>query len=91
MPPTRFRIQHLAFDEESVQIGYYDPYVDMKAPGLVRLHTLVVTKGGDYDEEIQDVMDAIQYLLNDVGEDWENLPSPQQAQEQAAVEPDEED
>jgi hypothetical protein len=74
MPAIPFRIQHLAIDDQGLQIGYYDPDTDMKAPGLVKLHTLVVGRGMDYDDEIDAVLDAIIYLLNDVHEDWDTLP-----------------
>lgn len=74
MPPIKFTIQHLAIDEGSLQIGYYDQDADMKAPGLVKLHTLIVGRGMDYDDEIDAVMEAINYLINDVAEDWDSLP-----------------
>jgi hypothetical protein len=88
MPPTRYQIQHVAVDEGTLQIGYFDPNVDMKAPGLVRLHTLIVPKGDDYDDEIDAVLDALVYLLNDVAEDWDNLPAPRPL---AAMEGEQED
>jgi hypothetical protein len=81
MPATQYKIQTVAFDETGLQIGYYDPDTDVKAPGLVRLHTLIVPGGDDYDDEIQAVVDAVVYLLNDVGEDWEKLPGPPTDQE----------
>ena len=76
MPAIAYKIQTVAIDENGMQIGYYDPGVDVKAPGLVRLHTIIVPCEGDYDEEIQAVIDALIYLLNDVAEDWDRLPAP---------------
>jgi hypothetical protein len=76
MPARQYKVQHVAVDDEGLQIGYYDPDVDMKAPGMVRLHTLIVPRGYDYDDEIDAINDAIVYLLNDVGEDWTKLPAP---------------
>jgi hypothetical protein len=87
MPAIQYRIQHLAVDEDGLQIGYYNPDVDMKAPGMVRLHTLIVPRGYDYDDEIDAITDAIVYLLNDVGEDWDKLPAPGAPDDEAGEEP----
>lgn len=70
----RYRIQSVAIVEDGgLQIGYYDPQRDLKSAGLVRLHTLIVPRGFDYDDEIDAVHTAINHLLNDVDEDWKGL------------------
>jgi hypothetical protein len=69
-------IQNINFDTDgAVHIAYYIPDQDVKAPGVAHLHTLMIPKGFDYDDEITALLDAAEYLILDVLEDFEALPS----------------
>jgi hypothetical protein len=71
----KHEIQSVAFDPEGgLTINYYTPKIDIKEPGVAHLHTLVVPKGFDYDDEIANVFDAVHYLINDVLDDFDKLP-----------------
>jgi hypothetical protein len=56
-----------------LQIGYYTPERDVKEHGVVGLHTLIVPAGFEYDDEIDAVINAVTYLINDVLQDWESM------------------
>jgi hypothetical protein len=77
---TKHRITSVAIEEDGgLQISYYTPERDVKAAGVVKLHTLIVPAGFDYDDEIDAVIDAVTYLINDVDDDWERLPGVDQS------------
>lgn len=67
------RVQNVQVDEDGIQVVFYTPEQDAKAPGIVQLHTLMIPKGADYDDEITAAIDALQYLINDVLDDWDTL------------------
>jgi hypothetical protein len=67
------QIQTVQVDDGGLQIAFYTPEQDVKAPGIVQLHTLMVPKGAGYDDEITAAIDALVYLVNDVLEDWNTL------------------
>lgn len=67
------KIQQIMVEHDVLQIGYFVPGQDTKAGGIIQAHTLVVPRGGDYDDEIAAVEDALVYLVNDVLDDWDKL------------------
>jgi hypothetical protein len=66
-------IQEIRMEEDGVQIAFYTPDEDVRQPGVVQLHTLLIPRGGDWDDEIDTVMEAASYLVNDVLDDWSTL------------------
>lgn len=66
-------IQEIRIEEDGIQIAYYTPDEDVRQPGVVQLHTLLIPRGGDWDDEIDNVLDAASYLVNDVLDDWSTL------------------
>lgn len=70
-------IQNISFDPDGdVQLSYVIPDRDTKEVGLAHLHTLLIPTGFDYDEEIQAIQDAADYLVRDVLQDWDKLAGP---------------
>lgn len=78
MPTTpTIVIQNISFDSDGdLHISYFRPQTDTKVAGLAHLHTLLVPTGFDYDDEIHAVIDAIDYLVRDVLDDWDTLEGP---------------
>jgi hypothetical protein len=66
-------IQEIRLEEDGIQIAYYTPDEDVRQPGVVQLHTLLIPRGGDWDDEIDTVLEAAEYLINDVLDDWSTL------------------
>jgi hypothetical protein len=54
---------------------------DVKGCGLVRNHVLYVPAGGDWDLEVDAVMDALQALLVDALDGFDAVPAVRGAQE----------
>jgi hypothetical protein len=54
---------------------YMLPESDVKAPGLVRMHTILIPRGSEYDDEMSALSEAADLLLLDVLEDFESQPS----------------
>lgn len=72
----KVEIQNITFDEHGhLEVAYYQPDIDVKAPGLAKMHTLIIPKGYEYDDEIDAVVAAATHLLLDVLEDFDALPS----------------
>lgn len=57
----------------SVNLSYLRPDHDLKAVGVMQTHFLTVPRGGQYDDEIDALLDAVRALIFDVIEDWPNL------------------
>ena len=69
-------VQTISFGSEGeVEMTYMLPESDVKAPGLARMHTILIPKGYEYDDEIAAVSEAADHLLLDVLEDFESQPS----------------
>ena len=69
-------IQHLTIGpDDGLQIGYLTPEQDVKASGVMLLHTLIIPPGDQYDDEIEAVLAAIKHLVADVLEDFPDLPA----------------
>lgn len=58
-----------------LQIQFYTPEADVKANGVIQLHTLIVPAEDDYDDEIEEIVSKIKFLITDVLEDMPNLPA----------------
>lgn len=71
----KIEIQNVSFDEQGIELAYYLPEVDVKAPGYARMHTLIIALGGDHDDEIAAVVDAAKALAADVLDSFEALPA----------------
>ena len=68
-------IQTVAFDPDGgVQISTYDPDVDVTQSGIVMMHTMLVPRGGQYDDELDTITEALIALIKDVYEDFAVLP-----------------
>ena len=52
-----------------IEVGYVRLPQDVRKNGLVWQHTVQIPRGSDYDEELDDLMDALVVLLTDVLED----------------------
>lgn len=69
-------IQSVSFGSEGeVEMTYMLPESDVKAPGLARMHTILIPKGYEYDDEMAALSEAADLLLLDVLEDFESQPS----------------
>jgi hypothetical protein len=77
-------IQSVSIDPDGgLQINHYHPDTDVTHTGIANLSTLIVPVGGEYDDEIDAVMEALKYLIADVMQDFTNLPKLAQPQEPA--------
>lgn len=85
--PGKPILASVIFEEGVVVVQYIDPN-DLKANGAQRHQTIFVPRGDDYEDEIEAVEDAVQYLLVDIGEDWSSLKSVDQVKK---VDPDDDD
>lgn len=86
MAHPKYQIQNLGFDGDGdMHIAYLAPDEDVKEVGVVHLHTLLVPRGFDYDDEMDAVLDAIMYLIGDVLEDLPALKSAAAAEAEAAL------
>lgn len=69
-------IQNVSFDGEgNAEVAFYLPDADVKGHGLARMQTLIISKGGQYDDELDAVLEAAKLLIADVLEDFDALPS----------------
>lgn len=67
-------IQQITVEPDGgLQIGFYRPHDDIKANGVLHLHTLLIPADDDYDDEIEAVLDAARFAVRDVLEDLPNL------------------
>ena len=57
----------------SLQISFYQPPHDLKANGILHMHTLCIPAGGEYDDEIEAVLIALRDLVTDALQDLPNL------------------
>ncbi len=54
-----------------IEIGYVRVPEDVKKNGLISSHSVQIPRGSDYDDELDDVMEALAALLHDALEDTE--------------------
>lgn len=73
IPPPRYEIRAIAFDEDDVQISYMHIPNDVRARGaLVASHTITVSSAHPgWHNEIGDLKTAAYGLLTDALEDFE--------------------
>lgn len=65
-----YMIRGLSFEADgSMAVEYCRPKEDGKLSGVTVNHTLFIDAGGQYDEEMSDLFDAVTALLDDVLED----------------------
>lgn len=74
----KVQVQQVLVEDDGLQIGFVLPQTDVKAAGLIQAHTLLIPRGFDYDDEIRAVEDALNYLVNDVLDDWDKLGPPEE-------------
>ncbi len=68
-------IRNIAIEPEGdMEISYFTPRLDVTTPGAVHVHTLIVPAGFDYDDEMRAVLEAADFLIGDVLDDWDKLP-----------------
>jgi hypothetical protein len=73
---TKVEIQNISFDGDgNMEVAYYIPAADVKAPGLAKMTTLVIPKGYEYDDEMDAVYEAATHLVLDILEDFDKLPA----------------
>lgn len=58
-----------------LQVSYYLPETDLKANGVLHMHTVIIPFGDQYDDEIETFRDALVQVLLDVLDDLPNLPN----------------
>lgn len=58
-----------------LQVSYYLPETDLKANGVLHMHTVIIPFGDQYDDEIETFRDALVHVLLDVLDDLPNLPN----------------
>ena len=67
-------IQHVSVEPDGgLQIGFFQTHKDIKANGVVHMHTLLIPADDDYDDEIDAILEAVRYAVRDVMEDLPNL------------------
>ncbi len=72
----KIRLQSCTFEADGgMQITYYLPDTDVKAAGVVRLQTLMVPPGAEYEDEMESARGAVSHLVRDVLDDWDSLTS----------------
>lgn len=65
-------LSSIMFEDGLVVLGFIKPD-DVKMNGAQLHQQLYVPRGDDYDDEIEAIEDAVQFLIADIGEDWPNL------------------
>lgn len=71
---SAFLIRGLSFDPDgSCAVEYCDAQVDGRLAGVLVNHTMFVQAGGQYDDELDAVVLAVQALLVDVIEDLDSV------------------
>jgi hypothetical protein len=88
--PAKPILTTVQFEEGVVVIQYIDP-ADLKANGAQRHQTVFVPREDDYDDEIAAIEDAVQYLIADIGEDWNSLKSVDEMKRRAGEGPEADD
>jgi hypothetical protein len=88
--PAKPILTTVQFEEGVVVIQYIDP-ADLKANGAQRHQTIFVPREDDYEDEITAIEDAVQYLIADIGEDWDSLKSVDEVKRRAGEGPVDED
>lgn len=76
LPPEwlRVNIRGVTFNPDgSAVVEYVTPAKDARANGVTINHAMFVPHGADYDDELDALMDAATYLINDVLEDFPTL------------------
>lgn len=68
-------IRALNFDPDGgVSFDFMEPYADIRENDLVMNHVLFVPADDEYEDEIDALRDAAQYLLADALEDFRRMP-----------------
>jgi hypothetical protein len=77
--PAKPILTTVQFEEGVVVIQYIDH------------QTIFVPREDDYEDEITAIEDAVQYLIADIGEDWDSLKSVDEVKRRAGEGPVDED
>lgn len=85
MPIPALQIQGLNIDQDGDMHISYVLEEHVKANGIGIANTMLVPAGTDYDQEMQNVLDAIIYLIGDVLEDMPRLRSAAEAEADATL------
>lgn len=74
--PSSIVVQTVQLQSDGgVQVSYYLPETDLKANGVLHMHTVIIPAGDQYDDEIGAFRDALTHLLLDVLDDLPTLPT----------------
>lgn len=60
---------------DSVTFTYITIPADIRETGLAQQHTIQIPLGGDYEDEVDALMEAAEALLEDALDDFERLPA----------------
>lgn len=66
-------IRGISIQPDGVMIEYLDVATDIRTNGLTLNHTCFIPFGDDYDDELEEVVEAAQRALSDALDDFDNL------------------
>lgn len=72
---SKYAVRNIEFCEDGIVISYLTIPDDLRATGLMLTRQLhIPTDGGEYVDELDEVLTAVNALLVDALEDFANLP-----------------